>query len=124
MEDCRPPSWSSPGTRILGRPARRIGRRSRGWAGPSSSSWVSPPDGGRALAAAVRRVSTYGWVAFTSANGVERFCSLLHDARDFGSAKVAAIGPGTAGALARRGVVADLVPDQFVAESVVDAFPA
>ena len=71
-----------------------------------------------------RCAPTYGWVAFTSANGVERFCSLLHDARDFGSAKVAAIGPGTAGALARRGVVADLVPEQFVAESVVDAFPA
>src|SRR5205085_11312088 len=34
-----------------------------------------------------------------------------------------AIGPGTAAALAGRGVVADLVPERFVAESVVDAFP-
>jgi uroporphyrinogen-III synthase len=69
-------------------------------------------------------VGDYDWVTFTSANAVERFCVELRDARAFGAARVAAIGPGTAGALARFGVVADLVPQQFVAESVVDAFPA
>ena len=37
--------------------------------------------------------------------------------------QVAAIGPGTAGALRRFGVVADLVPERFVAEAVADAFP-
>ncbi|HWW54112.1 MAG TPA: uroporphyrinogen-III synthase, partial [Acidimicrobiales bacterium] len=48
----------------------------------------------------------------------------LHDARDFGAAKVAAVGPGTAEALARSGVVADLVPEEAVAESLVSAMGA
>jgi uroporphyrinogen-III synthase len=37
--------------------------------------------------------------------------------------QVAAIGPGTADALAVRGIRADLVPPRFVAESLLEAFP-
>jgi uroporphyrinogen-III synthase len=37
--------------------------------------------------------------------------------------RVAAIGPATAAALDSRGVLADLVPAQYVAEALVDAFP-
>jgi uroporphyrinogen-III synthase len=37
--------------------------------------------------------------------------------------RVAAIGPGTAAALERRGIRADLVPERFVAESLLEAFP-
>src|SRR5439155_27194949 len=37
--------------------------------------------------------------------------------------KVAAIGPGTADRLAAAGLRADLVPTEFVAESLADAFP-
>jgi len=86
-----------------------------------------PADGGAALAAAVRRVADFAWVAFTSTNAVERFFAALGDAggdaRRLGSVRVAAIGPGTAAALGRHGVRPDLVPDQYVAESVVEAFP-
>ena len=84
-----------------------------------------PDDDGAALRAAADalRKGDYRWVVFTSANAVERFGALLRDARDFGTAKVAAIGPGTADALRRVGVEADLVPPRFVAESLVDAFP-
>lgn len=59
----------------------------------------------------------------TSVNGVERFFAELRDARVLGGVRVAAIGPGTAAALTRRGVVPDLVPDRFVAESLLDGFP-
>jgi uroporphyrinogen-III synthase len=38
--------------------------------------------------------------------------------------RVAAIGPGTAAALADRGIRADLVPERFVAEALLDAFPS
>jgi uroporphyrinogen III methyltransferase/synthase len=62
-------------------------------------------------------------VAFTSTNAVERFVSRLRDARSFGPARIAAIGEATAEALAAHGLVADLVPERFVAESLVDAFP-
>ena len=80
-------------------------------------------DGGAALRDAASRVASYDWVVFTSTNTVERFMPLLRDARAFGAAKVAAIGPGTAEALASRNVVPDLVPERFVAESLLEAFP-
>ena len=74
-------------------------------------------------------LSRYAWVVFTSANGVDAFfdgglAPAGLDARALGTARVAAIGPGTASALARRGIRADLVPERFVAESLLDAFPA
>jgi uroporphyrinogen III methyltransferase/synthase len=43
------------------------------------------------------------------------------DARALAGARVAAIGPGTAAALASHGVTADVVPERFVAEGLVDA---
>jgi len=84
---------------------------------------AEPSDAGSGLRAAAARAASYDWVVFTSANAVTRFTACLHDARGFGTARLAAIGPGTAEALARRGLVADLVPDRFVAESLLDAFP-
>lgn len=86
-------------------------------------SFVPPEDGGRALASAASGLAAYDWVVFTSANAVERFVALLRDARAFGGASVAAIGPGTASALSARGVVADLVPERFVAEGLLEVFP-
>ena len=70
----------------------------------------------------------FGWVVFTSANGVDAFfergiARANLDARALAGARVAAIGPGTADALARRGIRADLVPARFVAESLLEAFP-
>jgi uroporphyrinogen III methyltransferase / synthase len=43
------------------------------------------------------------------------------DARALAGAAVAAIGPGTARALARHGIAADIVPERFVAEALVAA---
>jgi uroporphyrinogen III methyltransferase/synthase len=87
-----------------------------------------PADGGAALREAARQVGDYDWVAFTSANAVVRFFAALaevgSDTRALGGCRVAAIGPGTADALAAAGLRADLVPERFVAESLLDAFPA
>jgi uroporphyrinogen III methyltransferase / synthase len=92
---------------------------------------IGPPaDGGAGLAAAaeVLRSGRYEWVVFTSVNGVDRFFEHLRDARDFAGssggrpARIAAIGTGTADALARHGLVADLVPERFVAEALVEQF--
>ena len=84
---------------------------------------ADPDDGGAALWAAAAGVGTYGWVCLTSPNAVERLFACLRDARSLGPARVAAVGPGTADALAARGVVADLVPPRSLAESLVEAFP-
>lgn len=85
-----------------------------------------PADGGQAVAAAVAALGegAYRWVVFTSANAVARFVPLLRDSRAWGGALVAAIGPGTAAALAGWHVAADLVPPSFVAESLLASFPA
>jgi uroporphyrinogen III methyltransferase/synthase len=80
------------------------------------------------LAFTLPTLSGYGWVVFTSANGVAAFFGqglepAGLDARALGGVRVAAIGPGTADALVVRGIRADLVPERFVAESLVEAFP-
>jgi len=89
---------------------------------------ADPADGGAALRDAARRLGTYDWVVVTSPNGAERLLAAVAatdgDARAFGTARVAAIGPGTAAALAAGGIVADLVPERYVAESLLDALLA
>ena len=84
---------------------------------------ADPDDGGAALREVARRVGDYDWVVFTSPNGARRFLDVLPDARAFGRALVAAIGPGTAQVLASGNIVADLVPERFVAEGLLEAFP-
>ncbi len=83
-----------------------------------------PPDDPDRLARAAARVGGYDWVVFTSPIGVARFMEQLRDARALGGVRVAAIGPGTAAALAANNVVADLVPGRFVAEALLEAMPA
>lgn len=84
---------------------------------------ADPADGGASLRAAARQLASYAWVVFTSANAVARLFAEIGDARAFGNAKVAAIGEGTQRALRQRGIVADLVPGEFVSEALAEAFP-
>jgi len=70
----------------------------------------------------------FAWVVFTSANGVDAFfdrglAPAGLDSRALAPSRLAAIGPGTAAALARRGLRPDLVPERFVAEALLEAFP-
>lgn len=83
-----------------------------------------PADGGASLRDAVAGIASFDWVVLTSPNGVHRTFAHLPDARALAATKVAAIGPGTAEALAGYRVVADLVPERFVAESLLTALPA
>ena len=80
------------------------------------------------FAEAARRLASgryYGWVIFTSVNGVHIFFDALHsiglDTRAFAGAKTCAIGPATAEALAEQGLTADLMPSHFVAEGILTA---
>jgi uroporphyrinogen III methyltransferase/synthase len=82
-----------------------------------------PADGGSALADALAHVQDYDWLVLTSANGAQRVLDGLTDARALGGVSVAAIGPGTAAALAKGNIRADLVPERFVAEGLLEAFP-
>jgi uroporphyrinogen III methyltransferase/synthase len=85
---------------------------------------IGPPDDEASALAAVTRVREYAWVVFTSRNGVDAFFDRLgasgKDARAFGDAKVAAIGPKTAAALTARGLRVDFMPDIYVNEYVAE----
>jgi uroporphyrinogen III methyltransferase / synthase len=71
--------------------------------------------------------SPYDLICLTSPNGVEGLFERLaaadppRDARSLAGARIAAIGPATTRALAARGVRADVIPERFVAESLLDA---
>ncbi|KAF4516318.1 hypothetical protein B566_EDAN000559 [Ephemera danica] len=72
---------------------------------------------------AIDALGQYGWVIFTSVNGVAQFMKRLqacgHDARRFAGRRICCIGPRTAAALAMYGLKADLVPAEYQAEGVL-----
>ena len=77
------------------------------------------------LRVALASISRYRWVVFPSQNSVQVVFDKLpawgHAANHFAKARVAAIGPATRDALSARGVSVDLLPDGYVAESLVEA---
>jgi uroporphyrinogen III methyltransferase/synthase len=79
-----------------------------------------------AFAEAVVQAHHYDWLIFTSPNGVthffEAFYQLHQDARELGNVKIAAIGPGTAQKVKEYHFGVDLMPPQFVAESLLKEF--
>src|SRR6188472_439500 len=96
-----------------------------------------------AVRSAVERIGDYSLICLTSPNGAHLLFEALSaaglDARALAGPKkqqvgqgesgvavepgpvVAAIGPGTARALAAHGIAADIVPERFVAESLVES---
>jgi uroporphyrinogen III methyltransferase/synthase len=74
---------------------------------------------------AVAHIGDYALICLTSPNGVrllfEALTAVGLDARALANTTIAAIGPGTAQALAERGIGADVVPERFVAEALVES---
>jgi len=77
------------------------------------------------IAAALSVLDSYDWVFFTSANGVEFFFRHLTklgiDVRRLFHARIAAVGPATAAALAAHGLIAGELPARFQAEGLIEA---
>jgi len=101
---------------------------------------IQPIENNLPLQRALRKLDCYDWLVFTSVNGVEVVWNALTSlglvtslglatnkglATNMGLAhlaqnvRVAAIGPKTAGALERRGVLPDFVPEEYVAEAIL-----
>jgi len=82
---------------------------------------IEPPDSWIPLDAALG--GEFEWVVFTSVNGVamvRRRVETTGRGRDLlERARLAAIGPATAGALSDWGLAAEVVPDEYVAEGLV-----
>jgi len=73
---------------------------------------------------AIESLHTYALVCITSPNGArllfEAMAAQGRDSRALANASVAAIGAGTETALAAGGILADIVPERFVAEELVE----
>jgi uroporphyrinogen III methyltransferase/synthase len=85
---------------------------------------VAPTDCGP-LDAALARLPSYDWLLFTSVNGVRFFLARLdastQDLRSL-KARICAIGPATKGAIEELHLKVDLMPEEYVAEGVLEAF--
>ncbi|MGE9266561.1 MAG: uroporphyrinogen-III synthase, partial [Verrucomicrobiales bacterium] len=87
---------------------------------------VEDPADKRAFAKLVAEAHSYEWLIFTSPNGVEKFFrafyALYEDARSLGGPRIAAIGPSTAAKIREYRFTVDLMPENYVAEGLVEAF--
>lgn len=86
---------------------------------------VRPPQSFQPLDKALRYVQKYDWLILTSVNGVDALRRRLDKAGMASSAlrhlSIAAIGPATRDALAALGLTVKVVPQEYVAEAVVEA---
>lgn len=86
---------------------------------------IRKPRSWKPLDAALGSLANYDWLILTSVNGVEAFWNRLKKRkltkRHLAHLKVAAIGPATKKAIEERGLNVDVVPEEYVAESVVAA---
>jgi uroporphyrinogen-III synthase len=93
---------------------------------------IRKPRSFKPLDTALLNLHSYDWLILTSANGVEAMWERLDGlrlARNMatlagGELRIAAIGPATKKAIEQRGVEVDVVPKEYVAESVVRSLRA
>jgi uroporphyrinogen-III synthase len=85
---------------------------------------IRKPRSYRPLDTALKNIGSYDWLILTSVNGVDAFWKRLRKLhltkRHLQHLQVAAIGPSTRKAAERRGLKVDVVPKEYVAESVVE----
>ncbi len=85
---------------------------------------LEAPSDARPLHAAIANLAAYDWLVFTSVNGVRFFLQALDQSRmDIRAlrARICAIGPATRRAIEDLHIKVDVLPEQFIAESVVAA---
>jgi uroporphyrinogen-III synthase len=84
---------------------------------------IRKPHSFKPLDSALQRIGNYDWLILTSVNGVEamweRMAKLKLRKSNFTHLRIAAIGPATKRAIEQRGVKVDVVPREYIAESVV-----
>lgn len=86
-------------------------------------AFQAPADNARSEAV-LKALDSYEWLVFTSANGVRFFIERLRELQLTGLSspvKIAAVGTKTEEALIRHGLRADLIPESFVAEELLEA---
>jgi uroporphyrinogen III methyltransferase/synthase len=83
------------------------------------------PEDWSAVDRAIQQLREYDWLIFTSGNGVDHFCQRLkaQGSNISTKPKIGVVGRATAEKLAAWGWHADLIPEQFTAEGILQAFP-
>jgi uroporphyrinogen-III synthase len=85
---------------------------------------IQPPQSFAALDSALRQLDAYDWLIFTSANAVQalvvRSAALGLSIRNAAAPRVAAVGGATAAAARNAGFAVALVPEKYVAESLIE----
>jgi uroporphyrinogen-III synthase len=86
---------------------------------------IRKPGSYKPLDSALKNVGDYDWLILTSVNGVDAVWQRLRRLRltkkQLKHLKVAAIGPATRKAIEKRGIKVNVVPEEYVAESVVES---
>jgi uroporphyrinogen-III synthase len=86
---------------------------------------IRKPRSYKPLDSALKNLPHYDWLILTSVNGVEalweRLDKLHLTKKQLKHLKVAAIGPATSKAIEKRGTKVDVVPEEYIAESVVES---
>jgi uroporphyrinogen-III synthase len=86
---------------------------------------IRKPRSYKPLDLALENLKDYDWLILTSVNGVDALWERLHQLRltkrQLKHLKIAAIGPATKKAIEKRGVKVNVVPEEYVAESVVNS---
>jgi uroporphyrinogen-III synthase len=84
---------------------------------------IRKPRSYKPLDSALKSLHEYDWLILTSVNGVdavwERLRKLRLTKKQLKRLRVAAIGPATKKAIEKRGIKVNVVPEEYVAESVV-----
>lgn len=85
---------------------------------------IMPPQNLKEIERTIKAIFSFHWVVLTSVNGVHFFFHFLEKYNiNFSQAnrpKIAVVGKKTLEALKQKGVTADLVPDRFVAENLLE----
>jgi uroporphyrinogen III methyltransferase/synthase len=88
---------------------------------------ITAPSSWDGLDRAIAQLHEFDWLILTSANGVDYFCDRLvrlgKDCRALAHLKIAVVGKKTAKVLQGRSLVADFIPPDYVADSLVETFP-
>src|SRR5262247_4064123 len=82
---------------------------------------IVPPKSWKPVDEAIRRLNTYQWLLFTSANAVEQFMDRMGERRP--AIPIAVVGSATAAKLADWNLKPALVPKEFRAEGLLQTFP-
>jgi uroporphyrinogen III methyltransferase/synthase len=87
---------------------------------------IVPPKSYDELDKSIDKIEIYDWLIFTSRNGVnyflKRFFEKDRDIRDLKGIKICAIGTKTAKEIKKYGIKINLIPEEFHAEGLLEAF--